>query len=102
MGARTGDGYGAIGAGGKGGKMLPAHRAALILSGVDVPDDALVCHTCDNRSCVRPDHLYVGDWSSNNRDTVARNPAVRRRHPDTGAHISAGLRRYFDSKKAAV
>ena len=98
-GGKTSDGYGAIGAGGKGGKMLPAHRAALIVVGVDLADDALVCHTCDVRNCVRPDHLYVGTFATNNRDTLARNPAIRKRHALTGERIRAGLRRYWDAHR---
>ena len=99
QGAMTSKGYGAIGAGGRGGKMLVASRAALILSGVEVPNDAFVCHTCDNRRCVNPAHLYVGTASDNNRDTVARNPAVRRRHALTGDRIRAGLKRHWDANR---
>lgn len=31
------------------------------------------CHTCDNPLCVNPDHVYCGNATTNNRDTVARN-----------------------------
>jgi hypothetical protein len=100
-GAVTRSGYGAIGAGGKGGKMLPAHRASLMLSGVALTAADLACHRCDVKLCVRPAHLYVGTWSTNNHDTSTRNPRSHLRHPDTGAHISAGLRVYQDARRSA-
>lgn len=42
---------------------------------VQVPDDKVVCHRCDNPSCVRPDHLYVGTPADNSRDMQERNRA---------------------------
>ncbi len=46
------------------GKNRTAYRWALILSGVEVPDAAWVRHTCDNKRCVRPDHLQVITYES--------------------------------------
>jgi len=49
-------------------KSIGAHRLALKLSGVDVPDGKDVCHSCDNPSCVNPEHLWVGSRRQNLAD----------------------------------
>jgi hypothetical protein len=54
------------------GIRIAAHRAALIASGVDVPDDLDACHRCDVRACINTDHLYVGTRSQNMADCTAR------------------------------
>jgi len=58
-------------------KTARAHRVALQLSGIDVPKGGLVCHTCDNPSCVNPNHLYLGSNRQNSDDKVKRGRSLK-------------------------
>jgi hypothetical protein len=49
-----------------------AHRVSWELHYGTVPDGMCVLHRCDNRPCVRPDHLFVGTLLDNNVDCIKK------------------------------
>lgn len=53
------------------GESRQASRIAYALE-VGAPGDKYVLHTCDNKSCVNPSHLYLGDHSDNMQDMADR------------------------------
>ena len=52
-------------------KMQGAHRVSWMLTHGEMPE-LYVLHHCDNRSCVRPDHLFLGTQTDNMRDRDAK------------------------------
>ena len=63
-------GYGSFGLGRR--TMMLAHRAAWILYRGPIPAGMNVLHKCDVRSCVNPDHLFLGTQSENVRDMFSK------------------------------
>jgi hypothetical protein len=53
------------------GKWVPKTVNRLLLGLID--PKKMACHTCDNKSCVRMEHLYVGDAYTNQKDRAERN-----------------------------
>lgn len=52
-----------------------AHRASLMLHRGAIPTGMHVLHKCDNRSCVNPDHLFLGSNYDNVLDKCAKGRA---------------------------
>ena len=74
MGAKHKSGYGNFKLDNK--KIVKSHRYSFLITHGQLDESLYVCHSCDNPSCVNPNHLWQGTAKENNKDCRDKNRAV--------------------------
>ena len=68
------------------GKNMGAHRFSWEIHYGPIPQGLWVLHRCDNRSCPRPDHLFVGTCADNEADKKAKGRQAKGERQGTYTH----------------
>ncbi len=66
---------------------ISSHRLAYHIGIGPIPEGKLVCHTCDNQKCCRPDHLFAGTTVDNSKDMLSKGRGNKASGPRHGSHI---------------
>ena len=81
--AKNKDGYGQKRVGGK---VWYVHRWIWTLAHGEIPEGMCVCHKCDNPSCYKFSHLFIGTQ----KDNMADRDSKGRLHLNTGKNYNQG------------
>lgn len=55
------------------GSVMKSHRISFILENKTlIPKGMCICHSCDNPSCVNPNHLWMGTNMDNIKDSLMK------------------------------
>lgn len=68
------------------GKRYKAHRMSYMLSKGEIQQGLFVCHTCDNRKCVNPNHLWLGTREENMQDCIRKRRGAWDTKPERMPH----------------
>lgn len=67
-------------------RLCLSHRVSYYLFKGPFDRSLQVCHTCDNRWCINPDHLFLGTIQDNLKDMI-----LKKRHQHGKTHCHAKL-----------
>ena len=81
------------------GKPVSVHRIAWVLTYGPIPEGMFVCHTCDVRHCINPEHLFLGTHLDNMADRSIKGRTARYNKPHVQVDPAEVKRRYVNGER---
>lgn len=51
-------------------RIWSAHRVSYLIEHGELPYNLYICHICNNKKCIKPEHLYAGTAKQNSQDFI--------------------------------
>lgn len=66
------------------GKAHLVHRLSWVIHNGPIPENMFVCHKCDYKPCINPEHLFLGTHQDNMTDMVSKDRQALHQGMDNG------------------
>lgn len=84
-------------------KSVGAHRVSFLISKGEIPIGLCILHSCDNPSCVNPEHLFLGTHQDNMDDRSAKGRVPKEdKHPNAKLTTEQVLKIRHDGRYAKL
>jgi len=73
-----------------------SHRISYIIKNGYIPKGMIICHKCDNPSCINPNHLFAGTYSDNAKDSVNKGRHCYRKYYKNSIFTEEQIKKIHD------